>query len=78
MIADFILDKSAFPHCFLVIRRPYLRGRPSFPSPEGEGRVRGLFLGMGEGQNNEAFRGQDTNYKSCILFIFQWLERANP
>jgi len=53
MIAGFILDKSAFPHCFLVIRCPYLRGRPSFPSPGGEGRVRGLFLGMGEGQNNE-------------------------
>ena len=33
--------------------RPYPGDRPSFPSPGGEGRVRGLFLGMGEGQNNE-------------------------
>jgi len=43
MIADFILDKSAFPHCFLVIRRPYLRGRPSFPSPGGRGKGEGPF-----------------------------------
>jgi len=41
------------PHCFFVVRRPYLGNRPSFPSPGGEGRVRGLFLSMGEAQNNE-------------------------
>jgi len=40
---------NSFPHCFLVIRRPYLGDRLSVPSPGGEGRVRGLFLGMGEG-----------------------------
>ena len=44
---------DSFLHCLLVLRRPFLGDRPSFPSPGGEGRVRGLFLGMGEGQNNE-------------------------